>query len=301
MVRAPRLWVLVVAALFAASPARAEEGALDARLAEKAPTIVTVKVVLKRGDQESTREFAGTLVDASGTVMTSASQIAPGKWSPVQIHVLFGNDPTENPAVLVARDSTLRLAYVQVLDKKGLPAVDLTKGATTKIGQDLFTVTRSTRSFDFTPSIVRLYVTGKLEKPRPLWDFAGDSFAAGLPAFDLSGAPVGVVVDQLAPRGVESGGAETEYFILPLDAAVRSLEMARTRIPEALETAKKEAEEKKEEATPPEEGAAADAPTPPGAPTPPDPEPPGDPKPPEEPKPPEQPVPGGPKGLPEGR
>jgi S1-C subfamily serine protease len=244
----PRFPLLLACAGLAAAPvplaAAADETSLEARLAEKAPAIVTIKVVLRAGEREGTREIRGVVVDPSGLVLASASSLAPGNRSPVRMHVIVGDDPKENPAVLVARDSALGLAYLQVLDAKDLASVDLSKGAAARVGQDLFGVSRSERTFDFTPKVSRLYVTGRLEKPRPLWDFAGDFFETGLPVFDLSGAPVGVLVDQAAPSGVDSEGEESEIFILPVDAVARSLDAARKRVPDAVARAKKEPEAK---------------------------------------------------------
>jgi hypothetical protein len=270
--RAVRLAVAAAAALLSAGTVRAEEPTLEARLAEKAPAIVTVKVVLKRGEAEATREVRGAVVDPSGLVMASTSWLS-GNLTPARIHVIFGSDPTENPAVLVVRDPTLRLSWLQVLDKQGLAAVDLGKGGAVRIGQDLFGVTRSERGFDYTPSIQRLYVTGRLEKPRPLWDFAGQFMDRGLPVFDLAGAPVGVIVDQPAPSGIGTEGEDVEVFIVPVDAVARSLEQARKRVAEAVAKAKE---------TPPEKP-SGDAEKPPEAPKAPE-TPPGAPKPPETPK-----------------
>jgi hypothetical protein len=251
----PKVLLAFAALLSASVPALAEPPpTLEAHLARRAPAIVTVKVVLRSGQREGTREVHGTVVDPTGLVLVSSSTLASGNRTPTRLHVIFGNDPKENPAVLVARDSALGLAYLQVLDAKDLAAVDLSKGAAARVGQDLFGVTRSERTFDFTPKIARLYVTGRLEKPRPLWDFAGDFFELGLPVFDLaSGAPVGVIVDQTAPSGVDSGGEESEIFVLPLDAVARSAAAAKERVPEAVERAKKEPEEPAEA---PKEGAS---------------------------------------------
>jgi hypothetical protein len=239
--RPRRLLAAPLALALLSGPAAAEDLPLDAALAQKAPAIVTVKAVLKRGEQEATREVQGVVVDPGGTVMVSTTML--GARSPARLHVLYGNDPTEHPAVLVANDSNLRLSFLQVLEAKDLPAVDLSKAAVPKVGQDLYGVTRSGRAFDFTPEALRLYVTGRLEKPRPLWDFAGDFMERGLPVFDASGATVGVIVDQRSASGVGSEGGDSEIFILPAEAAAKVLELVRERIPEAVEKAKKAAEE----------------------------------------------------------
>ena len=241
----------------------ADEISLEGQLEAKAPAIVTVKYVWKAGNYEAHQEVRGVMVDGTGLVMLSGATMG-GDGAPIDLKILFGNDAKEWTSVLVARDSLLDLAYVQILDTEGktFDAVDLSKGGEMKVGQSLFGVTRGSRGFDFAPAIRRLYVSGKVEKPRPMWDFGGDFKEVGLPAFDAAGRPVAVLVSQQASEGAEDGGSEV--FLLPLDAVGKSLAQAKKRIPDAIakgKAAKPDKTEKPE--TSDEPPAMGDEPKPP--------------------------------------
>ena len=278
--------------LLAAAPlrsARADEPqSLEAQVEKKAPAIVSLRYVLKSeygGEgSESNEEAVGAVADPSGLVLLSSDHFTG---SPRQMKVLFGTDPTEHEAVLVAKDVPLGLAWVQVLDlgEKTIPAFDLTKVAEIKVGLSLFGVSRSGRGFDYAPSVERLYVSAKIEKPRAMWGIAGEFGEAGLPVFDLAGTPVGVLSDQGGSDAVaEDGGMSTSRTcLLPLDAVARSMALAKKRVPDAVAKAK-ETKETKEPAPamdePSMDGAKPDKPVEPVKP----PAPPDAPKPPEGPK-----------------
>jgi S1-C subfamily serine protease len=239
--------VLALASLLLAGPVGAEPPAPSpaATFLEKAAdSIVTLKYVLKHAQGEREAEARGAVVDPSGLVVLSNNRFSGGGVQVVNLRVTLGTDPKEWDAVIVARDSVIGLAYVQVLDlgDKKLPAVDLAKGGEVKIGQDLQGVTRDARAFDFAPWLTRHYVSSRVEKPRPMWAFSGDSFPAGMPLYDAQGRPVGVTAYQRGSEGDEDATGRT--FLLPLDAVAKSLEAARKKLPEALEkaaAAKKEA------------------------------------------------------------
>ena len=318
------LAVPVVAALAGLVPAPAvaadPEPAFEAQLAEKAPAIVSVKFVLKTRmsmggqsqDEESNQEIRGVVVDPSGLVMVANDGFDGGasmmramlkqrggdlSTSPTGLVVLYGNESTEHPAVLVARDSTLGLAFVQVIDAEAgkLPAVDLGQGGEPRVGQALFGVTRKGRGFDCAPAIDRLFVTGKLEKPRVAWSVSGEFGGMGLPVYDAAGKTVGVLSRVEASEGVEShggrgglgmlsalGAAAEGTCVLPLSAVGKALEQARKRVPEAVAKAK--------EAAAPKDGETPKAPDAPKAPdVPPAPDAPKAPDAPDAPKAPEQP------------
>ena len=319
--------VLAPSALGVGSTARAGDDAAtyEALLAAKAPSVVAVKVVLQATaggkTEESNQEARGIVVDASGLVMVGNDDLE-GKMgflktmmkaqgidlstSPSDVKVLFGNEAKEHPAVLVARDSTIGLAFLQILDLDGhaVEPVDLSKGAVPTLGQAVYGITRKSRGFDCAPTIDRLVVNGRVEKPRTLWSVAGTFAGTGLPVFDAEGRPVGVYSHQKGSEGVDddasgggilaalSGGAGEGSTLLPLDAVLKSLEAARKRIPDAVAKAKAAAAKDKE----PAKDAAPESPKAPEAPKPPEtPESPKAPETPEAPKAPEAPKPEQPK------
>ncbi|MCC7139359.1 MAG: serine protease [Planctomycetes bacterium] len=218
---------------------------LEAVLARVAPAVVTVQFLLRyEGGFETTDWAHGVVVDPSGLVLLASGNVGGGDAKLADVKVLLGADPKEWPAVLVARDSTLDLAYVQVLGDEGRPFahVDLDAAAARKpeprLGEPLCGVTRTGRAFDYAPSVRRLYFTTRIEAPRRMWDFAGEFGEAGLPVFDATGQPVAVLSRQSGTEGAdEGGGSSTDTFALPLSTVVKSLEQARKRVPEAVRKA----------------------------------------------------------------
>ena len=256
--------------------ARGEEGnPWEARLREKAESIVFVKFVLKiqvnmggqTQDQERGMEITGTLVNDRGLVMTSNSHFDPSgnlppgmrdrvqvKATPTDLKVLFGGEEEEYDAQLAAIDSVLGLAYVQILDLKDrkVTPFDLTPGPVPAVNEDLFGVGRLSREFDCAPALTRVYVRAKVEKPREMWLVSGEGLTPGLPAMNAAGAPVGVMALQRGSAGVEGGGGNRP-FLLPLAAVAGSVKAAAEKAAELL--AKPKDEEPKDEEPKPEEPA----------------------------------------------
>jgi len=77
-----------------------------------------------------------------------------------------------------------------------------------------------------------------------MWGVSGDFGAAGLPAFDGAGRPVGVLADQESSEGAaeEGEGTTSRTFLIPLADLNRSLAAAKKRVPDAV--AKAEAAKK---------------------------------------------------------
>lgn len=236
-----------------ARPARAggspAAGAPDyeAHLAAKAPSVVTLKyLAVYGGSDEYASTCRGFVVDPTGLVMLSNENFGEGSVKIRDIKVLLGSDPKEWAGVIVARDSTLDLAYVQILDLEGkaLAAIDLEQGREPRVGENLFGVTRNGRGFDYAPALRRLYVSSRIESPRLFWDFTGEFGESGLPAFDLEGTPVGVIVNQQSAEGAdEGGGSHQDTFLLPLSAVSKSLMQARKRVGDVVAKAREAAKE----------------------------------------------------------
>jgi hypothetical protein len=264
---------LLLAAPFAGAQ-EAEQTPHQKILAAKADTIVNLKFVLKMQismqgqsrDQEQNMEVRGVLVGDSGLVLTSNVNFGgipesvrrrmgiEVKATPVEMKVLFGNEVEEYDAQLVARDSNLSLAFVQILDLKGreVKGVDLRTGVDPEVGGELVGVTRMPRGFDCAPQLGRLFVTAKVEKPRAMWAVSGDFNGIAHPIYNLLGELVGVLSVQEGSEGVADGGGMMGGngmlpVILPIADVVRSLKMAEERAAEALENYAEQTEEEDEE------------------------------------------------------
>jgi hypothetical protein len=240
----------------------AGEPALEALVASKAPSVVSVKFVMKMKlssagqsqEQEESTEIRGTVVDPSGLVLVANDSLEAGLSQaqrtmlkargidvtvvPSDFKILFGNEAKEHPAAIVARDSNLGLCFLQLLDPeaKAPGAIDFTKTSTPGVGQLLFVVTRKTRGFDCAPVFGRVFVTGKVEKPRSMFAVTGQAAESALPAYDLTGALAGIVSSQSGSEG--AGSASSETFLLPLDAVARVVEQTKKRVPDVIEKAR---------------------------------------------------------------
>jgi hypothetical protein len=227
--------------------------------------------------QEHNAEARGVMIDPSGLVMLANDHFAvqmPAfmrrrggggvESAPSKVKILFGNEAKEHDAVIVARDSNLNIAFVQILDieKREVSSVDLSKAAETRIGASLLGVTRMGRGFDCAPQFGRVLITARVEKPRPMWAVATNFNGLGLPVFDTSGGVVGVLASQEGSEGVDDdrGRGNDGVFLLPLSAVQGSIDQARKLAPEKVKKAlaeKEEAEtapEKPPEEPAPEEG-----------------------------------------------
>jgi len=250
-----------------------EEGQTPAArlIAAHAESIVSIQMTMSTrmtmmgdsGDQESTSEVRGVLLDASGLVLTSSSHFEGGMMgmvarmmgqdvdidaTPTDMKVLFGAEEEEYPARLVAKDSDLGLAFVQIIDLKdrAVKPLDLGSAATPVVGSNLLGITRMARSFDCAPQVSRCYVTATVERPRSMVAIAGDFGSVGMPVFTSRGAIVGVLTMQEGTEGVEaeeegggilamlSGGEqEMGLFVLPLETVKQTVAKAKAKAAEA--------------------------------------------------------------------
>ena len=259
---------LVVVALIAGiamvlvPSARAEGDAETLRglMEQKAPTIVTVKFVLKvhiqmgvqEQDREINREVSGVMVSPDGLVMVSNSALSAGRApnpqirltsTPTDFKVLFEDDEEEYEAVLGATDSRLDLAFVAMKDpkKRAISAVDFAAAGKVQVGQSIIGISRFARGFDYAPFMGTLMVTGKVAKPRKMFSIGGSFNQIGMVLYDLAGAPVGV----LAVQEAASGGGRA-VFLLPADIVKATIKQAATSAKEVLEQEPVETPEKDE-------------------------------------------------------
>jgi hypothetical protein len=208
----------------------ADQAAFQKILKDHAETVVTVKLVLTiKGSyvgpdgQEIEHEANGLMIDPRGLVLTSSTELggvppavrrmmgqmgAELSVVPSDIKVLVGDDTEGLEAELLARDSELDLAWVQIKNPGGktFPAVDLSDSAEPKLGQPLLAVTRMSKYFDRAPVVEQVRVAGITSKPRKMYVPSvgvGDGFCT--PVYTIDGALVGVTVLEVPDVDASAG------------------------------------------------------------------------------------------------
>lgn len=236
------LATLLIASLLAAAPVAGAASALAGLLAATAPTVVSVRLVLKTEmkfggnaqEQESRLELEGVVVDPAGLVMISNSPLSPARIfalmgqtmegseitaTPTDIKVILGPEETEYAAFLAATDSKVDLAFVQIegLGDRRLAAVDFSRAAPLAVGDELAIPSRLGKGFDAAPYLELARITGEIAKPRAAWVVDGAALF-GLPAYALDGRVAGVLTT------LESGvSAEAAGNAFPFANAMRML------------------------------------------------------------------------------
>ncbi len=238
-----------------AAPAAADD-AFAKRVEEKAPTVVTVKFVIKvqfggQGvEREQSGSMTGVIVDPSGVVMMpnwGRGGMRQMKITPVNLRVLFEGDEKEYDAVVGATDSKLGLAFVIVKDLAGkqIASVDLAATADAKVGDELLTVTRLEQGFDYAPYFGLARIVGQVTKPRPMWMLQGFT-AVAHPFYAADGKTAGIVIRQSGVTEEEGFGSE-RTFLLPAKAAATTVAQAVKASQEALAKSKEKEREKEAE------------------------------------------------------
>ena len=198
--------------------------------AEKQESIVWVSAVIKVSlsasgsaeapmnipDQERTVEALGTIIDPSGLVVVSHSQIDPSReLSNREINTPNGRvsleatvtlkeirvtlaDGTEIPATQVMKDQDLDLSFIRIkTDSKEaagveLHAVDLKDHATVQISDEVITLSRTSELLSRVPSVAIGQVLSIMKRPRLFVQVSGD--VLGCPTFNIDGQVIGVSV-----------------------------------------------------------------------------------------------------------
>ena len=224
----PRL-ASILCLLICACLARADESAAryQALMNRVAPAIVTVKVVMKTDfggqgrETESRVNLQGAVVDKEGLVMISNAAFSPARFmallgqgegnaaniksTPVDFKVVFDREEREYSAFLAATDTKLDIAFIKIEDlgDRKLEIVDFSSGAVPEIGQEVVTVARMEKGFDYAPFFATARIGGVIDRPRKAYLLAG-SGNFGLPLFAVSGEVLGVVTT--VESGVKSEG-----------------------------------------------------------------------------------------------
>ncbi len=247
-------------------------------LDKAAPSIVTVKVVLKTEisamgqaqNDESRSEMPGVVVDDSGLIMISNAEISADRIkealsgspmmgnvdltvTPTDFKVIFGNEEEEHDAFLVAKDTKLDLAFLQVegVTDRTLTAVNFAEGVKPGVGDTVMTVSRLKKGYDYAPFASTARISGAIKKPRKAWIIDGDIAGYGLPVFSSSGDVVGVLITLTPTTTDESGGAGfgaimrmmrgggldsgVGSFVLPAKVVNGLIKQSRVRVQELLD------------------------------------------------------------------
>jgi hypothetical protein len=237
----PRWAAAVAVALlcWVPGPAAADEEAVYRKLLKEKPAAaVTVKFILNvkmggtmggsmGGDQEVESEAACLLIDPNGLVLCSGTQLAGFakllqrmmggmaaqleiSATPTDLEVLVGDDADGLEARLLARDTELDLAWVQIEDPgdRIFPFIDFSKGAKAEVGERFVAVRRMDRFFHRSPTLVEGRIGGIIERPRQLLVPAASLGAhLGLAVFNLQGEVMGFTVLQLPDEESTAGHA----------------------------------------------------------------------------------------------
>jgi len=250
------------------APARAAEPVNYQKfIADHADALVVVKFVLKVGDNEIDAECAAIMIDPTGLAICSSTGVGGSRGTPTDMKVMLGDEDTGTEARLVARDSELDLAWVQVKKPPTKPYafVDLSNSVVPTIGQNVLSLRRMVKYFDRAPAISEGQIVAITRKPRDLYvPGGGIAVDPGAPVFTTDGRLVGIVVLQFpdpedmrgAPR--QAFGSQRDYgnTILPAADVVRATERAKKAKGDGEEMSEKVAERVKKEAE--EEAAKGD-------------------------------------------
>lgn len=178
------------------------------------------------------------------------------KMTPVEFKVIIDKEEKEYDAFLVAKDTKLNLGFLQIREPGDLrlKVVDFSVSAKGVIGQEVVSVSRLQKGYDYAPFMSTARIMGHIKKPRRALVFSGPLSGQGLPVFTLAGQPVGVVTGLETGLKVDEGGdggmlgmlmggsrGQDSSFILPASAVTGLIDQARKR---AQEMAAKQAEKK---------------------------------------------------------
>src|SRR5262249_47355173 len=152
-------------------------------------------------------ELQGVVVDKSGLVMVSSSAWSPNRFAemmgegsdnqegfgvkvtPTEFKVIFERDEKEYSAFLAATDTKLDLGFLKIEDPLDRTITPVDFGATTSptVGQEVVSVSRLSKGYDYAPYFESARISGIIAKPRKAWMMDGSISGFGLPVFTPSG------------------------------------------------------------------------------------------------------------------
>jgi len=177
------------------------------------PLKVVTKVTGSRGSREHEAKLLGTVLDATGLIVTSNSVADPASAqkkarpeltieSEVKSAKLIETrkDGTEIPLKVVFRDRDLDLMFLRPEKKTALPHLGLKKkGPELELADDVIALSRLGAVGDRQLAVSLGRVLSVIDKPRRLYVANGVQASLGCPAFSAEGGLVGIFVLRVTP------------------------------------------------------------------------------------------------------
>jgi hypothetical protein len=202
------LAVSVLAAPFtlagAPAPAQSAGTGYEKLIAERAPALVNIKFTMKVESEEQESEVPGVIIERTGLVLTSndnlrglGARFGQRGATASNMKVMIGADTEGVEACVVARDSELGLAWVQITSpaEGGYPFVDFAQGAQASAGQPVMVLSQLSKFFDRAHTVTEGVVSCVTLRPRKMLipSLALATADWGVPVFDAEGRAVGML------------------------------------------------------------------------------------------------------------
>ena len=226
-----------------------------------------VKASLAGQDKESRSEALGTIVDASGLIVTSLSSVdrssmVDGKtvntpMGPIKLKAVseikevkvIMPDGTEIPADLVMKDTDLGLGFIKIRkdskEAQGVTfkTVDLANSATGGLLDDCIGLGRLAENLNREASVITSEISGITTKPRTFYRVMTDT--TGCPVFLSTGKLLGISVVRQSGGSLDSNEMKMSPVILPAADVAKVADQAKAAQPVAAKTEETKPEEAK--------------------------------------------------------
>ncbi len=241
-----------------------------------------IKAALAGQDKEAKQETTGTVIDASGLIVTALfgidkSALVDGRTVQTPMGVIklkseseikevkvITADGSEIPADLVLKDADLGLAFIRVRadspEAEGVTftAIDLAASRHGELLDDAISLGRLNEDFNREPSVVTTEVSGITSRPRTYFRVLTDS--VGTPVFLADGKLLGLTVVRPPKGDLDAGSTQILPVVLPAADVARIAEQAKTAEPVTTSPEEKAPEdESSDEEKPAEEAEAPEA------------------------------------------
>jgi S1-C subfamily serine protease len=273
-----KLWIITfcIVSLMAATLCLADEAGQKGKaiLEKTKDAVLQVKVVVKSGvsysgrdsnKTESSSEVTGTVIDPSGLMILSLSDMDPSAiinqysfgeegeeesikfQSEIKDVKIIQTDGKEIPATVVLRDKDLDMAFIKPQAKQAKPFnyIDLTQAGKPEILDELVFLNRLGRVANRTMQVSLDRVEAIVEKPRTFYlpGRAINEGGLGSPVFTLDGKIVGILLLRLQKTDGRMGigslfGGSSGLGIMPMVLPAEDILEAVKQIPATDTTAK---------------------------------------------------------------